>query len=33
MNNFTAIIPVREGSRRLPGKNIYPFGESNLLVN
>ena len=33
MKNFTAVIPVREGSRRLPGKNIYPFGDSNLLVN
>lgn len=33
MNKFTAVIPVREGSRRLPGKNTYPFGNTNLLVN
>lgn len=33
MKKFTAVIPVREGSRRLPGKNTFPFGESNLLVN
>jgi len=30
--DITAIIPVREGSRRLPQKNISPFGDSNLLV-
>lgn len=32
-NLITAIIPVREGSRRLPNKNIADFGESNLLIN
>ena len=30
---YTAIIPVRAGSRRLPNKNILPFGDSNLLIN
>ncbi len=30
---FSAIIPVRAGSRRLPNKNILPFGNSNLLVH
>ena len=30
---YTAIIPVRGGSRRLPGKNILPFGDSNLLIH
>lgn len=30
---FLAIIPVRAGSRRLPNKNILPFGDSNLLVH
>ena len=33
MNFINAVIPVREGSRRLPGKNIYPFSDSNLLIN
>jgi CMP-N,N'-diacetyllegionaminic acid synthase len=33
MKKFTAVIPVREGSRRLPGKNVQPFGDSNLLIN
>ena len=28
-----AVIPVRAGSRRLPNKNILPFGDSNLLVH
>ena len=31
--SLTAIIPVRGGSRRLPNKNILPFGDSNLLVH
>lgn len=31
--NITAIIPVREGSRRLKNKNIAPFAGTNLLVN
>lgn len=30
---YTAIIPVRAGLRRLPNKNILPFGDSNLLIN
>lgn len=28
-----AIIPVRKGSRRLPNKNILPFGQDNLLTH
>ena len=32
VNNLSAVIPVREGSRRLPDKNISKFGGSNLLV-
>jgi len=28
---FTAVIPVRKGSRRLKNKNIASFGDSNLL--
>lgn len=32
-NTITAIIPVRAGSRRLPNKNILPFGNSNLLIH
>ncbi len=31
--SVTAVIPVRAGSRRLPNKNILPFGDSNLLVH
>ena len=30
---YTAVIPVRAGSKRLKNKNILPFGESNLLVH
>lgn len=30
---ITAIIPVREGSRRLKNKNIAPFAGTNLLIN
>ena len=30
---ITAVIPVRAGSKRLPNKNILPFGNSNLLIN
>lgn len=33
MHSITAVIPVRAGSKRLPHKNILPFGESNLLVH
>jgi CMP-N-acetylneuraminic acid synthetase len=32
-NMFTAIVPVRAGSRRVKDKNIRAFGESNLLVH
>ena len=32
-NKYVAIIPVRAGSRRLPNKNILPFGDSNLLIH
>lgn len=28
---ITAVIPVKGNSMRLPGKNILPFGSSNLL--
>lgn len=31
--SITAVIPVRAGSKRLPNKNILPFGNSNLLVH
>lgn len=31
--SITAIVPVREGSRRLKNKNIAPFAGSNLLIN
>lgn len=31
--NVTAVIPVREGSRRLKNKNIAPFAGTNLLLN
>lgn len=30
---FTAVIPVRAGSRRIKDKNIAPFGSSNLLLH
>ncbi|MCD8057329.1 MAG: acylneuraminate cytidylyltransferase family protein [Bacteroides fragilis] len=30
---ITAIIPVKGNSSRLPGKNILPFGNSNLLLH
>lgn len=33
MKKRVAVIPVRAGSRRLPNKNILPFGDSNLLVH
>lgn len=32
-DSVTAVIPVRAGSKRLPNKNILPFGNSNLLVH
>ena len=31
--SITAVIPVREGSRRLKNKNIAPFPGTNLLIN
>ncbi len=31
--SITAIIPVREGSRRLKNKNVAPFAGTNLLIN
>lgn len=33
MQTIAAIIPVRAGSRRIPDKNILPFGDSNLLIH
>ena len=33
MDKITAVIPVREGSRRLKNKNIAPFAGTNLLIN
>ena len=30
---ITAIVPVKGNSTRLPGKNILPFGKSNLLLH
>ncbi len=30
---ITAIVPVKGNSSRLPGKNILPFGKSNLLIH
>lgn len=32
MKKITAVITVRAGSKRVPNKNIRPFGESNLLI-
>jgi CMP-N-acetylneuraminic acid synthetase len=32
MSTITAVIPVREGSRRLKNKNIAPFAGKNLLT-
>lgn len=31
--SITAVVPVREGSRRLKNKNIAPFAGTNLLIN
>lgn len=31
--SYTAVIPVREGSRRLKNKNVAPFAGTNLLLN
>lgn len=31
--SITALVPVREGSRRLKNKNIAPFAGTNLLVH
>lgn len=30
---ITALIPAREGSRRLKNKNVAPFAGTNLLIN
>ena len=30
---ITAVVPVKANSSRLPGKNILPFGNSNLLLH
>ena len=32
-DSITAVIPVREGSRRLKNKNIAPFAGTNLLIH
>lgn len=32
MGKISAVIPVREGSRRLKNKNIAPFAGTNLLI-
>ena len=31
--SITAVIPVKANSTRLPGKNILPFADSNLLIH
>lgn len=31
--SITAVIPVRQGSRRLKNKNVAPFAGTNLLIN
>ena len=31
--SITAVIPVKAKSTRLPGKNILPFADSNLLIH
>ena len=35
MKNYdiTAVIPVRDGSRRLKNKNVAPFAGTNFLLN
>ena len=32
MDKITAVVPVREGSRRLKNKNVAPFAGTNLLL-
>ena len=32
-HDITAVIPAREGSRRLRNKNVAPFAGTNLLLN
>ena len=32
-HDITAVIPVRQGSRRLRNKNVAPFAGTNLLLN
>ena len=31
--SITALIPVRQGSRRIKNKNVLPFADSNLLIH
>ncbi len=31
--SLTAVVPVKASSSRLPGKNLLPFGGTNLLVH
>ena len=31
--SITAVVPVRQGSRRLKNKNVAPFAGTNLLIN
>ena len=33
MDEFVAVIPARQYDNVLPGKNILPFGKTNLLVH
>lgn len=33
MNSLVAVVPARLYDRFLPGKNLLPFGEANLLVH
>lgn len=32
-DTYTAVVPVRAGSRRLKNKNIFPFSDTNLLIH
>ncbi|MEI0510587.1 acylneuraminate cytidylyltransferase family protein [Brachyspira intermedia] len=32
-SKYTAVIPVRAGSKRIKDKNIQPFADSNLLIH
>ena len=33
MKKYTAVVPVKKNSSRLPNKNILPFADDNLLVH